>query len=319
MNIVVLDGFTTNPGDLSWEALEACGQVTIYERTPHDLIIERAQDADIILTNKVPLSREILQQLPQLKLVSVLATGYNIIDIEAAKELGVVVCNVPGYSTMAVAQLVFSFILEHTHHVQQHSELVRQGEWSNSQDFSFIRYPLSELQGKTIGIIGFGQIGQQVAKIALAFGMRVVVQTRTPKQIAGLETVEFLSLHKLLSQSDYITLHCALTADTQGLINKQSISFMKSSAFIINTSRGGMIIEQDLADALNAEQIAGAGLDVLSVEPPATHNPLLKAKNTRITPHFGWATTEARQRLLEITVENITAFGQGTPQNVVQP
>lgn len=317
MNIVVLDGYTLNPGDLNWDAFEALGQVTVYDRTEPNLVVERAQEADVILTNKTPLNKELIAALPRLRYIGVLATGYNIIDLPVAAEKGITVTNIPDYSTMSVAQLVFAYVLEHCHHVQRHSDAVQDGQWSRSEHFMFANYPMFELAGKTIGIVGFGQIGQQVARLAQAFGMNVLVNSRTEKQIAGLEAVEFTSLEQLLAASDFVTLHCPLTEQTQRLINKDTIRLMKPTAFLINTARGGHIAEEELAAALNEGRLAGAAVDVLSVEPPPISNPLIGARNCLITPHIGWATYEARQRLMAIAANNLAQYQAGTPINRV--
>jgi len=317
MNIVVLDGYTLNPGDLSWAAFEALGLVTVYDRTEPSLVVERAQEADVILTNKTPLNADIIASLPKLRYIGVLATGCNIIDLSSAAEHGITVTNIPDYSTMSVAQLVFAYVLEHCHHVQRHSDAVKEGQWSRSEHFMFANYPMVELAGKSIGIIGYGQIGQQVARIALALGMKVLVNSRTEKQIAGLESVTFTSLEQLLSASDYVTLHCPLTEQTQRLINNETISLMKPSAYLINTARGGHIAEEELAAALNEGRLAGAAVDVLSVEPPSVGNPLIGAKNCLITPHIGWATFEARQRLMAMAANNLAQYQAGKPINRV--
>jgi len=317
MNIVVLDGYTLNPGDLSWAAFEALGLVTVYDRTEPSLVVERAQEADVILTNKTPLNADIIASLPKLRYIGVLATGCNIIDLSSAAEHGITVTNIPDYSTMSVAQLVFAYVLEHCHHVQRHSDAVKEGQWSRSEHFMFANYPMVELAGKSIGIIGYGQIGQQVARIALALGMKVLVNSRTEKQIAGLESVTFTSLEQLLSASDYVTLHCPLTEQTQRLINNETISLMKPSAYLINTARGGHIAEEELAAALNEGRLAGAAVDVLSVEPPSAGNPLIGAKNCLITPHIGWATFEARQRLMAMAANNLAQYQAGKPINRV--
>lgn len=317
LNIVVLDAFTLNPGDLDWRALEKLGKMTIYDRTSNEDILARAAEAHIVLTNKTALPKETLLQLPNLQYIGVLATGYNIIDMEAAQEQGIVVTNVPTYSTKSVTQLVFALLLELCHHVQLHSDAVYSGEWVNSVDFSFTRSPLIELADKTIGIIGLGRIGKQTAEVAKAFGMHVLATGSgrgTPAEIAG---VEWVGMNELLDRSDVVSLHCPLTASTEGLINADGLSRMKSSAFLINTSRGQLINEQDLTDALNDEKIAGAGLDVLSKEPPAAENPLLSAKNCIITPHIAWATKEARSRMMDIAVNNVRNFIAGSPVNKV--
>ncbi|MFC5649065.1 D-2-hydroxyacid dehydrogenase [Paenibacillus solisilvae] len=317
MNIVVLDGYTLNPGDLSWDELAALGQLTVYERTSPDEIVERAAGVEVVLTNKTPITAEAIQQLPELKYIGVLATGYNVVDTAAAAERGIIVTNVPDYSTYSVVQLVFAFLLEHCHHVGEHSEAVHEGRWSAGSDFTFSLYPLHELAGKTLGVIGFGQIGQQVARVALAFGMNVAVHTRTAKVIPGLEDVRFLPADKLFELSDVISLHCPLTPDTSGMINRRSLQLMKKNAFLINTARGGHIVEQDLADALNEGVIAGAALDVLAVEPPRADHPLLRARNCIITPHLGWATVDARRRLMSIAAANLRSFQQNLIVNKV--
>lgn len=317
VNIVVLDGYALNPGDLDWQGLEELGSVTVYDRTPSEQIIERAAGAQIILTNKTPLKAETLAQLPHLQYIGVLATGYNIIDTEAAKAQGIVVTNIPTYGTKSVGQFVFALLLELCHRVQWHSDAVYKGDWANSIDFSFTRSPLIELADKTIGLIGLGRIGQATAQIAQAFGMRVIAVgsgRSNPPQIPGVEWVE---LNELLEQSDVVSLHCPLTATTEKLINADRLALMKTSAFLINTSRGQLIDEQDLADALNKGQIAGAALDVLSTEPPSADNPLLSAQNCIITPHIAWATKEARTRLMNTAVDNVQKHLAGEAVNVV--
>lgn len=317
MKIVVLDGYTLNPGDLSWDKLKQKGDCIIYDRTATREIVDRSQHAEMVLTNKVPLSGEAIAKLPSLKYIGVLATGYNIIDTETARARGIIVSNVPGYSTASVAQLCFAFMLEHAHHVQRHSDAVVGGKWSESADFCFWDYPLIELSGKTIGIIGFGTIGQQLADYATAFGMNVIGQSRTQTDQSHRKNFKWANLEHLLKESDYISIHCPLTPETKGLINKKNLSLMRRSAFLINTARGPIVNDADLAEALNNEVIAGAGIDVLSVEPPAVDNPLFKAKNCFITPHIGWATKEARERMMDIALANIDAFVSGKPVNVV--
>jgi len=317
MNIVVLDGYTLNPGDLSWEAFEEMGTVTVYDRTEEEQIVERAKEADVVLTNKTPLAASALTALPRLCYIGVLATGYNIVDLAAASGQGIVVTNIPDYSTASVVQLVFAYLLEHCHHVQRHSDAVHSGRWSGSRHFMFADYPLAELAGKTIGIVGYGQIGQQVARVALAFGLNVIVQTRTEKRIEGLEAVRFASLEQLLETSDFVTLHCPLTPDTQGIINARTLERMKPTALFINTARGGHVVEADLAAALNEGRIASAAVDVLFVEPPPADNPLIGARNCYITPHIGWATFEARRRLMGIAADNLKQFHSGSPVNRV--
>lgn len=317
MKIVVLDGYTLNPADMSWEGLQQLGELIVYDRTSLELTVERIGDAEIILTNKVVLSKEILQRTPSVKYIGVTATGYNVVDIVAAKELGIIVTNVPAYSTDSVAQLTFAFILELCHHVGEHNRLVHEGVWTNSEDFTFWNYPLIELAGKTLGIIGFGSIGQATARIATAFGINVIVYNRTKRLELETDKIKFAELEEVLSKSDFISLHCPLTDQTQGLINKESIAIMKDGAFLINTSRGPVLLEQDVADALNSGKLAGVGLDVVSIEPITEDNPLLKAKNCIITPHFGWAPREARERLMDTIIKNIKAFINNKPVNVV--
>lgn len=310
MKIVFLDAFTLNPlNDLDLSALYTLGDITLYDRTPADLIVARAKDADVILTNKCPLSAETLRQLPQLKYIGVTATGYNIIDISAAHHQGVVVTNVRGYSSASVAQLVFALILGFTNRVAEHSQGI-ENTWTSSPDWCFYHYPLMELEGKTIGIVGLGDIGKKVAGIALGFGMNVLA-TKRNKNEGLIPNVRICEWEELLTQSDFITLHCPLTADNQNLINQKSLSLMKSSAVLINTSRGGLIHEADLAEALFQNKIAGAGLDVLSAEPPLPTNPLLKAPRCIITPHIAWAGVEARKALLIGAIDNIRAFQEG--------
>jgi glycerate dehydrogenase len=317
VNIVVLDGYTLNPGDLDWGGLESLGNVTVYERTAATEIIERAADADIVLTNKTQLSAALLEQLPKLRYIGVLATGYNIVDIEAARARGIPVANIPTYGTHSVAQFVFALLLELCHRVQQHSDAVHAGEWDRCPDFCFTRSPLIELAGKTMGLIGLGRIGGQVARIANAFGMRVVAVGSGKSNPAPVEGVEWVELERLLAESDVISLHCPLTASTEKLINAERLALMKRSALLINTSRGALINEQDLADALNNGRIAGAAVDVLSVEPSLPTNPLFSAANCLITPHIAWATKEARTRLMGTAVDNVQSFLSGQPTNVV--
>lgn len=317
MKIVILDGYPLNPGDLSWAYLEKYGDIVVHERTQITEIIDRAADATAILTNKVPLSADVLSQLPDLKYIGVLATGYNIIDTAYAKQQGIVVTNVPGYSTQSVAQLTFALLLELCHHVQRHSDSVMDGKWSQSPDFSFWDYPLVELAGKTMGIIGFGDIGKQVADIATAFGMHVAAHSRTETDQSHRSNFRWVGFDELLEQSDVVSLHCPLTPQTQGMINADTLSKMKTSAFLLNTSRGPLVEEGSLATALNNGGLAGAGLDVLGLEPPHADNPLFGAKNCLITPHIAWATKEARTRLMGTVDENLNAFLAGQPVNVV--
>jgi glycerate dehydrogenase len=319
MNIVVLDGYTLNPGDLRWAPLEKLGPTTVYDRTPKELILERASDGQAILVNKVPLDAETLRALPHLRYVGVLATGYDKIDVAVARELGITVTNVPTYGTDSVAQSAIALLLELCHRAGLHSEAVRSGAWSSSKDFCFWLSPLVELSGKTLGVVGFGRIGRRTAEIARAFGMRILASGELSANPPSSEDFRWATLDELLQTSDVVSLHCPLTPETQEMINSERIALMKSTAFLINTSRGGLIVDQDLADALNEDRLAGAGLDVLSIEPPPPQNPLLNAKNCIITPHIAWATREARQRLMAAVAENLAAFLQGHPQNAVNP
>ncbi len=315
MKIVVLDGYTLNPGDLSWDGIKNFGDCTIYDRTPPEKTVERAKDAEAVFTNKVVFNREVISQLPKLKYIGVLATGYNVVDLEVAREAGIVVTNIPAYSTASVAQMVFSHILHIVQNVSKHADSVKKGDWANSVDFSYHLTPQAELAGKTLGIIGFGQIGQAVAKIGLAFGMNILFSNRSKKEATP--NARQVDLDTLLSESDFISINCPLTPENEKFINKSAIEKMKTSAILINTGRGLLINEKDLADALNSGKIAGAGLDVLSTEPPDSGNPLLSAKNCYITPHIAWATTEARERLMEIATANLKAYLEGNPQNKV--
>ncbi|MGN1080961.1 MAG: D-2-hydroxyacid dehydrogenase [Acutalibacteraceae bacterium] len=316
MKIVVLDGYTTNPGDISWAPIEKFGELTVYDYTAPDEIISRALEADIIINNKTVLTKEILSSLPRLKFIALLSTGFNAVDTPAAKMLNIPVANVPCYSTSLVAQHTFALILEHFNHVAEHSDSVHNLQWSNGRDFCYWKTPLSELDGKTIGIIGFGRIGRSVAKIADAFGMNVITFTRSPIQS---EIAKSVSLSELLEKSDIVTLHCPLNDGTVGIINYENLKKMKKTAVLINTSRGGAVIDADLARALNEGVIAGAGLDVMGTEPPCADNPLLSAKNCIITPHIAWAAAETRTRLLSCVAQNIGAFLNGKPINIVNP
>lgn len=319
MNIVVLDGYALNPGDLSWHSLEQLGTLSVYDRTPADKVVERAIHADIILTNKTPLTQEQIHQLPNLKHIAVIATGYNIVDIEAAKQKGITVSNIPGYSTPSVVQFTFALLLELCLHIQRHSDAAKEGKWARSLDFSFRDYPLVELSGKTMGIIGFGSIGQSAADVATAFGMNIIGNSRRQTDQSNRKNFKWASIADLLKESDVVSIHCPLTPETKGLINAESLKTMKKSAFLINTARGPIIVDQDLADALNQGIIAGAGIDVLSVEPPEANNPLFRAKNCLVTPHIAWASFEARSRLMGILENNIRSFINGEPVNIVNP
>lgn len=314
---MILDGYTLNPGDLNWDGMKALGEVILYDRTPPEKIAERAGDASVILTNKTPLSAETIGQLPALKFIGVLATGYNVIDIQAAAEKGIPVANVPGYGTASVVQLTFALLLALCQRAQKHSDGVQAGKWSQAPDWCYWDYPLVELSGKRIGIIGLGTIGKKVAGIARAFGMEVIGMRRDAEGPDPGDGFKRLPLKELLGESDVVSIHCPLVPATKDLINKERLGYMKPSAFLINTSRGPVINEADLATALNDGRIAGAGLDVLSVEPPPKDHPLYTAKNCLITPHIGWATREARMRLMEITLSNVKAFLEGNPVNIV--
>lgn len=319
MKIVILDGYTENPGDLSWEGLEKLGQLTVYDRTPlndEDMAIERIGDAEAVYTNKTPITKKVIEACPNLKFIGVLATGYNVIDVAAAKEKGIPVCNVPTYGSDAVGQFAIALLLEICHHIGHHSEAVKEGRWEHNDDWCFWDYPLIELYGKTMGVVGLGRIGQSTARIAGAMGMKVVAYDAFQSE-AGKAVAEYVDLDTLLKTSDVIALHCPLFPETNGIINKDNIAKMKDGVIIINNSRGPLIVEQDLADALNSGKVYAAGLDVVSTEPIRGDNPLLKAKNCIITPHISWAPKESRQRLMDIAVDNLAKFIEGTPQNVV--
>lgn len=316
MKTVILDGFAANPGDLSWDFLNKYGEVTVYDRTEEKDIISRAEGAEIIILNKTIMSRKTIEALPDLKLIAILATGYNIVDTKACDDHGVLVANIPSYSVSAVAQQTFAFILEFANRIGAHSQSVLSGGWASNPDFSYQVAPLKELCGKTIGIIGFGRIGKRVAELAKAFEMRIIANTAHPEKYKD-SGVEFMSLDEMLPLCDFVTLHCPMTPETDKLINAEFISKMKDGAFIVNTSRGGEVDEQALADALNNGKLAGAGVDVLSTEPPKADNPLLSAKNIFITPHIAWASFETRERLMGILEENISSYIAGTPVNIV--
>ncbi len=318
MKIVVLDGYCLNPGDLSWEALGAFGEVQVYERTRAAEAAERARGAAIVLTNKTPLPLEVLAGLPELRYIGVLATGYNIVDVAAARERGITVTNIPTYGTASVAQFVFALLLELCHRVGAHSEAVRAGEWTRNPDWCFWKSPLMELAGKTMGIVGFGRIGRAAARIADAMGMRVLANDAVRENAPEYEGFRWAGVEELLRESDVVSLHVPLFPETKHMIHAGTLGMMKRTAFLINTSRGPLVADQDLADALNAGRIAGAGLDVLSVEPPAETNPLLGARNCVVTPHIAWATIEARGRLMEIAMGNISAFLAGNARNVIK-
>lgn len=316
MKIVILDGYAANPGDLSWDGLKALGECTIYDRTAPEDVLERAKGAEAILTNKVAITADHMAALPDLKYIGVLATGYNIIDIAAAKERGIVVTNIPAYSTPSVAQMVFAHILNITNRVQHYTDEIREGKWTNSDDFCFWDTPLIELLGKKIGLIGLGQTGYNTARLAIGFGMKVWAYTsksrlQLPPEIRKAE------LNQLFRECDIVSLHCPLTEATRNLVNAERLAMMKPTAIVINTARGPLVNEQDLADALNSGKIYAAGVDVLSTEPPRADNPLLKARNCFITPHIAWATSAARERLQTILLENMKAYLDGKPVNNV--
>ncbi len=318
MKLTILDGYTENPGDLSWDWLkDLVEEYEIFDLTRPEELFGRVKDSDIVVTNKVVLSAEMIRSLKKLKFISTLSTGYNVIDIKAARERNIPVSNIPAYSTRSVAQLVFALLLELTNHVAVHDESVKAGEWTNCRDFCYTKTPLFELQNKTMGIIGFGKIGSAVAEIALAFGMKVIAYSPNTRTFDGNGTVEFVPIEKVIEESDVITLHCPLTEETEGLVNMEFLKKMKNSAFLINTSRGQIINEKDLREALDCGIIAGAGVDVLSSEPPKKDNPLLGSEKCIITPHIAWASIEARTRLMGIFKENIEGFLSGNPINVV--
>jgi len=317
MNIVILDGFTANPGDVSWAEVEALGHCTVHDRTAPADVVARARDADVVLTNKTPLPREVIAALPGLRCIGVLATGYNIVDVDAARERGIPVLNVPEYSTPGVAQAVFALLLELTNRVGHHADGVRAGRWSASADFCYWDTPLVELSGRVLGVVGYGRIGRAVAAIGRAFGMRVIASRRSAAAAGEESGVQLADLETVLRESDVVSLHCPLTPETRGLIDARRLATMKPTAFLINTARGPLVVEEDLAAALDAGRIAGAGLDVLSVEPPPADQPLLSARNCIITPHQAWATPAARRRLIATTAENLRAFAAGRPRNVV--
>lgn len=317
MKIVVLDGYTENPGDLSWDGLAAYGDLTVYDRTPTDEIAARMHDVEIVLTNKTPISRQTLAACPNVRYIGVLATGYNVVDIQAAKERDIPVCNVPTYGTAAVGQFAIALLLEICHHIGAHSESVHRGDWENSADWCYWNYPLIELSGKTMGIIGYGRIGQATGRIAQAMGMNVIAVDNFHDHSLESPTMHYVELDELLAQADVISLHCPLVESTQGIICKKNIDKMKDGVIIINNSRGPLIVEADLAAALLEGKVYAAGVDVASTEPIARDNPLLDAPNCLITPHISWASKESRQRLMDIAVKNVAQFIAGAPINVV--
>ncbi|MCL2321256.1 MAG: D-2-hydroxyacid dehydrogenase [Oscillospiraceae bacterium] len=316
MKIVILDGYTENPGDLSWSGFEALGSLTVYDRTPLDKITERIGDAEIVITNKTPISAQTLKACQNIRYIGILATGYNVVDVQEARMRGIPVTNIPTYGTDAVGQFAIGLLLEICHHIGHHDQAVHEGRWMNCPDFCFWDSPLIELAGKTIGIIGLGRIGQATARIAVALGMRVIAFDSNETE-AGKKLAEYVSLDNLLAHSDVIALHCPLFPSTEGIICRENIEKMKDGVIIINNSRGPLVVEQDLADALNSGKVYAAGLDVVSSEPIKADNPLLKAKNCIITPHISWAPKESRQRLMDIAVSNLKAFLNGNSENVV--
>lgn len=319
MKMVVLDGYTLNPGDLTWDDLEQFGDLKVYDRTDFttETIIKAIGDAEVVFTNKVPIGKDVLSQVPKLKYIGVLATGYNIIDIETANKLNIMVTNVPDYGTASVAQFTMGLLLEMCHHIGDHNRAVQEGEWTKSLDFCFWNTPLIELTGKTMGIIGFGRIGQATAKVAQAFGLKILAYNRSKDYSLESDTCKYVELDELFATSDIISLHCPLTESTKGIINQENISKMKPSVMLINTSRGGLVVEEDLKNALNSGKVAMAAVDVVSTEPMKEDNPLLKAKNCIITPHIAWATKESRARMMGIVCDNLKAYISGKPINVI--
>jgi len=316
MRIICLDGHTLNPGDNPWTEVEELGDLQVYERTPPEQVQERAAGAEVVLTNKTPLSREVLADLPDLKLIGVLATGFNVVDVAAAREQGIAVSNVPIYGTDAVAQFVFAMVLNHCHHVADHGVAVKKGRWTGADDFCFWDSPLVELVGLSMGVVGFGRIGRRVGEIAAAFGMQVLAFDTVRGDVPGY-AVEWREIEELFAEADIVSLHCPQTDDNAGFVNAALLNGMKPSAFFVNTARGGLVNEEDLATALNEGRIAGAACDVVSTEPIRADNPLLAAKNIVITPHIAWAALSARRRLMKTTAENIAAYQAGAPINVV--
>lgn len=317
MKIVVLDGYTLNPGDLNWNEIASLGELTVYDRTQNTVsaILKAIDDAEVVFTNKTVLSAEVLKKAPSIKYIGVLATGYNVVDVNCARKRGVVVTNIPDYGTNAVAQFAMGLLLQLCHRIGEHSLAVHSGAWVRSPDFSFWNFPLLELTGKTMGIVGYGKIGRKMAQIAKAFGLNVLIYTKTKSR--KLEVGEYVEFDQLLKKSDVISLHCPLTLDTEGLIDKVAIQKMKTGVLFLNTARGGLVVEKDLKEALRSGKIAGAALDVVSVEPMSNDHPLLGVENCIITPHIAWATKEARTRLMAMATENLRAYLKGKPVNVV--
>lgn len=316
MKIVILDGHVENPGDLSWEGFAALGELTVYEHPAEEETVQRIGDAELVITNKTSITREVIEACPSIRYIGVLATGYNVVDIDAAREKGIPVCNVPTYGTMSVSQFSIALLLEICHHIGYHSDTVFAGKWQNHRDWCYWDYPLIELDGKTIGIIGFGRIGQAEGRIAKALGMKVIAYDLFESE-SGREIGEYVSLDELYARADVITLHCNLTKDNERMIDRDSIQKMKDGVILINNARGQLVDEQDLADALNSGKLAAAAVDVVSTEPICADNPLLQAKNCIITPHMSWGAKESRQRIMDTAVANLKAFLDGTPQNVV--
>jgi len=317
MKIVVLDGYCVNPGDLSWDPLRRFGEVEVYDRTAPQQVLERAEEAEIALTSKTPISADMLAALPRLRYIGVLGTGYNVVDVEAAARQGIVVTNIPTYGTASVAQFVFALLLELCHKVAMHAAAVRDGAWTRSPDWCFWNAPLTELAGRTMGIVGLGRIGRAVGRIADAMQMTVVAHDSNQADPPDWPGFRWMAMDELLARSDVVSLHAPLFPETLGFVNRRTLALMKPTAFLINTSRGPLVVDNDLADALNAGRLAGAGLDVLSIEPPDERNPLLRARNCLITPHIAWATREARSRLMQFALENVEAYVAGAPRNVI--
>lgn len=317
MKIVILDGYTENPGDLSWDGFRQFGEVTVYDRTPAEQTVERIGDADIVYTNKTPITKEVLEQCPGIRYIGTLATGYNVVDVETAAKRGIPVCNVPGYGTAAVAQFTIGLLLELCHRIGAHSDSVKAGQWSACPDFCYWNFPQMELAGKTMGIVGFGSIGREVGRLAQAFGMEVLAYSRTRRPELETEHCRFVTLEELFERSDVISLHCPLFPETEGMINRSAIEKMKDGVLLLNTARGQLIVEEDLRAALDRGKVGGAALDVVAKEPISPDNPLLGAENIILTPHIAWAPKESRQRLMDIAVGNLKAFVDGKAVNVV--
>jgi glycerate dehydrogenase len=317
VKIVILDARTTNPGDVSWGPLEAMGELVVYEETPKEALLQHADGAEVLITNKTPINADVIKAAKALRCICTLSTGYNIVDIETAARRGIPVCNVPSYCTRAVAQMTFALLLELTNRVQHHSDSVHAGKWAAGRDFCYWEHPLVELENKYFGVLGFGHTGRAAAEVALALGMRVLVYSRTESPMP--QGCRFVSFEELLQKCDVLSLHCPLTEETRGIIDEEALSKMKPGAFLINTARGPVLCEQAVAQALNSGRLGGAAVDVLSTEPPRPDNPLLGAQNCIITPHIAWAAEESRLRLIRAVADNVAAFLQGAPQNVVNP